>query len=242
MDDRKRLASFCHCACRIMAGCACGLLGKAPADDHATHSHHTPRGKRLKASAALWEVAPPGATGAARWTPCLPILSLVWLWCGRARGRGQKSGPTGRESTRKPSSSIPSDERLETLQYFATYAFAVYGITMSCARDPRRGLVSCGRGLNPCYQGDADFAALDYDSRDAKVLFHDDEAAPNARVPVAVMHDASRGVIIITCRGTMSLEDCLSDATCADIALSERPLRRSSIGRPGPRRHGLDRV
>ena len=35
------------------------------------------------------------------------------------------------------------------------------------------------------------------------------------------MHDASRGVIIITCRGTMSLEDCLSDATCADIALSD---------------------
>ena len=81
--------------------------------------------------------------------------------------------------------------------------------------------MACGRGLNPCSKGNLDDAALDYDSRDAKVLFYDDEAAPNARVPVAVMHDASRGVIIITCRGTMSLEDCLSDATCADIALSD---------------------
>ena len=54
-EDRARLASLCHCACRVIAGCACGLLGKAPADDHATHTDRTPRGKRLKASAALWE-------------------------------------------------------------------------------------------------------------------------------------------------------------------------------------------
>ena len=221
MDDRKRLASFCHCACRIMAGCACGLLGKAPADDHATHSHHTPREKRLKASAALWEVAELWSDwcGALDAVPSDLVAGLALV---RARQRqGAEKWPYRSRVHAKAVKLDPSDERLETLQYFATYAFAVYGITMSCARDPRRGLVSCGRGLNPCYQGDADFAALDYDSRDAKVLFHDDEAAPNARVPVAVMHDASRGVIIITCRGTMSLEDCLSDATCADIALSD---------------------
>ena len=51
MDDRKRLASFCHCACRIMAGCACGLPGQGarrrPRDALAPHaSGKTSKGVR----------------------------------------------------------------------------------------------------------------------------------------------------------------------------------------------------
>ena len=220
LEDRARLASLCHCACRVIAGCACGLLGKAPGDDHATHTDRTPRGKRLKASAALWEVAELWSDwcGALDAVPSDLVAGMALV---RAKQKqGAQKWPYRSRVHAKAVKLDPSDERLETLQYFATYAFAVYGIEMSCARNPCRGLVACGRGLNPCSKGNLDDAALDYDSRDAKVLFFDNEAAPNARVPVAVMHDASRGVIIITCRGTMSLEDCLSDVTCADIALS----------------------
>ena len=220
LEDRAKLASLCHCACRIIAGCACGLLGKAPADDHATHTNRTPRGKRIKASAALWEVAE-------LWSDWCGALDAVPsdLVAGMAlvRARQKQGAEKWPYRSRVHSQAIkldPSDQKLETLQYFATYAFAVYGIEMSCARDPCRGLVACGRGLNPCSSTNFDHAALDYDSRDATVLFFDNEAAPNTRVPVAVMRDAARGVVIITCRGTMSLEDCLSDATCADIALS----------------------
>jgi pimeloyl-ACP methyl ester carboxylesterase len=237
-DDRKNLANLCQCACRVLSIGACGFLGSAPQDDHAKHHagdarNHTPRHQRLNAHAALWEVAE-------LWSDWCGALDAVPsdLVAGMAlvRARQKQDARTWPHRSRvheKAEKLEPTDPTLERLQYFATYAFAVYGAAMAFARDPRRGLVSCGRGLNPCYQGDADFAALNYDSRDATVLFHDEEAAPNQRVPVAVMDDASRGCVIIACRGTMSLEDCLSDATCADTSLAEFDAKLSGRAHAG---------
>ena len=60
----------------------------------------------------------------------------------------------------------------------------------------------------------------------AEVVFEAHECEVNAKVPVAVLVDRDREAIVVACRGTLSIEDCISDATCGNEKLS----RQESLG------------
>eukprot|EP00635_Sarcinochrysidales_sp_CCMP3193_P000421 CAMPEP_0118912694 /NCGR_PEP_ID=MMETSP1166-20130328/13820_1 /TAXON_ID=1104430 /ORGANISM="Chrysoreinhardia sp, Strain CCMP3193" /LENGTH=941 /DNA_ID=CAMNT_0006852215 /DNA_START=23 /DNA_END=2848 /DNA_ORIENTATION=- len=53
-----------------------------------------------------------------------------------------------------------------------------------------------------------------------RVVFATFEAEPNRRVPTAVVVDDARRLVVVACRGTLSLEDCLTDATAKPVPVN----------------------
>ena len=126
----------------------------------------------------------------------------------------------------------PDDPDLEKLNYFAAYAFAVYGCLMSCAMHPCGGCRVVRAGIE---SGDFDGAALRRDAKSQNVVFESHVSSPNERVPTVVFVDDARPAIVVALRGTMSIEDCLSDASANDAPLDDDgfPGRRAHAGVAG---------
>lgn len=107
--------------------------------------------------------------------------------------------------------------------FFVDDALAIYGWKLMAYTKPLRALVACFE-FALCAWGRC-CASLDsvavrrearagrhaLRSRPRDVVFEDFGAAPNKRVPVAVIVDDSQ--VVVACRGTLSLDDCVTDAT-----------------------------
>jgi len=204
----------CVCACVEQA--TCGLIGRvAP-------SKRRRSGVRSAAfssqNAALFEVA----VLVTDWCGVLDLVPgdvLAGLGLLRARQLAYRRSPDFTEEYRTelhPSAvRIPSDDAtLREAAYYWRYAFGVYGWKLGCLRSPRAGCYEAGRASATragCGALDSAMAAR----AGGVVVFEDAANVENERVPVVVYRDDERRAFVVACRGTLSLEDCLSDASCA---------------------------
>lgn len=99
---------------------------------------------------------------------------------------------------------------------YINYAIAMYGWKMYFATSPCKALMVAAKALAKSLVGGGCCDALDGIALrrfGGRVLFESFRAVTNELVPVTIFADDDANELIVACRGTLSLGDCVTDAT-----------------------------
>ncbi|KAJ8598254.1 hypothetical protein CTAYLR_005486 [Chrysophaeum taylorii] len=143
---------------------------------------------------------------------------------------------------RQPSAATPNtpvdDDSIATdAAAHVDFAMAVYGWKLAAYASPFKALKDAAmlfarRARGGCCDTLDSIALRRVAACGARrrVIFETFRAEPNRRVPVAVFVDDDLREIVVACRGTLSLDDCVTDATARPVEIPATFSPRRSAG------------